>query len=82
MESYEKRFLQFLKYAYFIKDEKVNIQRSLNGLPDSYKDNIQYDRSKTLKESIWKGKHIYYQNENKAPYENEWKYFKKKDNQD
>ena len=40
MEAYEKKFLEFLKYADFIKDEKVNVKRFLSGLPDSYRDKI------------------------------------------
>ena len=59
MEAYEKNFPELLKYVNFIKDDKVNINRFLSGLPDSYKDKIQYDRPKTLKDSIWKEKHLY-----------------------
>jgi hypothetical protein len=32
MEEYEKKFLGLLKYARFIGDEKVKIQRFLSGL--------------------------------------------------
>ena len=46
IESYEKIFLELLKYADFVKNEKVMIQRFLIGVPDSYKDRIQYDRLK------------------------------------
>ena len=46
MEAYEKKFLELLNYADFIKDEKVKIQRFLSGLPEYYKDKIQYDRPK------------------------------------
>ena len=59
MEAYEKFFLELLKYVNLIKDDKVKIHRFLSGLPDSYKDKIQYDRPKTLKDSIWKEKHLY-----------------------
>ena len=52
MEAYEKKFLELLNYADFIRDEKVNIQRFLSGLPESYRDKIQYDRPKNLKDSI------------------------------
>ena len=40
IDSYAKKFLELLKYAYFIKYEKVNIQRFLSGLPESYRDKI------------------------------------------
>ena len=52
MEAYEKKFLELLNYADFIKDEKVKIQRFLSGLPKSYRDKIQYDRLKNLKDDI------------------------------
>ena len=73
MEAYDKRFLELLKYEYFIKDEKVKIQRFLSGLLDSFKDNIQYDRQKILKDAIWKENHLYIQIKNKAPCQKDWK---------
>ena len=59
MEAYEKSFLELLKYVNFIKDDKVKIHRFLSDLPDSCKDKIQYDRPKTLIDSIWKEKLLY-----------------------
>jgi hypothetical protein len=46
----------------FIKEEKVNIQRFLCGLPMFYKDNIQFDESNTLEETIRKEKCLYDRN--------------------
>ena len=40
MDSYENKFLELLKYVDFIKGEKVNIQRFLRGLTESYRDKI------------------------------------------
>ena len=41
MESYEKIFLELLKYEDFVKDEKVKYQILLStGLPDSYREKI------------------------------------------
>ena len=40
MEAYEKKFLELLNYADFIKYEKVRIQRFLSGLIESYRDKI------------------------------------------
>ena len=54
MEAYEKKFLELLNYADFIKDGKVKIQRFLSLLPEYYRDKIQYDRPKNLKDSIYK----------------------------
>jgi hypothetical protein len=59
MEEYEKWFFELLKYIDFIKDEKVKIQRFLNGLPSFYSDNIQYDNPKTLEETIRRERHMY-----------------------
>ena len=59
MDAYEKIFLQLLTYANYIKYEKVKIQRFLSGLPTFYKDKIQYDMPKTLKEVIRKEKKLY-----------------------
>ena len=73
MESYEKTLLEVLIYVDFIKEEKVNIQRFLSGLPKYYRDTIQYDRPKNLKDAIWKKKHLYEQNKSKAPYQKNWR---------
>ena len=40
MDAYENTFLELFKYVDFIKDEKVNIQRFLSGLPKYYRDKI------------------------------------------
>jgi hypothetical protein len=46
----------------FIKDEKVKIKRFLSRLPSFYKDKIQFDEPKTLKETIRKSKYLYEHN--------------------
>ena len=68
METYDKRFLEILKYVGFVNDKKVKIHRFPSGLPDFYKDKIQYDKLKTLKEVVWKERHLYDLNKNKAPH--------------
>jgi hypothetical protein len=40
VDEYERKFLQFLSYVGFIRDEKVKIQRFLSGLPSFYKGKI------------------------------------------
>ena len=52
--AYEKNFLQLLIYVDFIKDDKVNIQRFLSGFLEYYRDKIQYDKPRNLKDAIWK----------------------------
>jgi len=56
IDEYERRFLEMLKYVYFIKDEQVNIQRYMSGLPPFINDKIQYDDPKTLEETIRRDK--------------------------
>jgi hypothetical protein len=48
IDEYERIFLEMLMYVSFIKDETVNIQRYLSGLPYFIIDKIQYDYPKTL----------------------------------
>jgi hypothetical protein len=43
IDKYETIFLELLRYVYFIKDEHVNIQRHLSGMPSFISDKIQYD---------------------------------------
>ena len=60
MDEYDKRLFELLKHVDFIKDEKVNIQRFLSGLPSFYNDTIQYATPKILDEAIRREKHIYH----------------------
>ena len=77
MEAYEKKFLWLLKYVDFVKEEKVKIPKFPRGLPEYYRDKIQYDRPKNLKGDIWKEKHLYEQNKRKALYQKNWKDMKR-----
>ena len=52
MESYENKFLELLKYVDFIKYENVKIKTFLSGLPEYYRDKIQYDKPRNLKDAI------------------------------
>jgi len=40
MEEYVKKFLDFLRYVDYLKDEKIKIHRFLSGFPSFYKDRI------------------------------------------
>jgi hypothetical protein len=59
MDGYKKQLFELLKYVYFIKDDKVKIQRFLSGLPYFYSDKIQYNNPNTLEETIRRENHIY-----------------------
>ena len=54
MEEYANKFLELLRY---VKDEKVKIQRFMSGLPQSYKDRIEFYEPKTMEEVIRKAKY-------------------------
>ena len=48
MEEYANNLLELLRYVKNIKDEKVKIQRVMNGLPQYYKDKIDFYEPRTL----------------------------------
>jgi hypothetical protein len=43
MDEYEMKFLDFLRYVGFIKDEMVKIRRFMSGLHSFYSDKIHFD---------------------------------------
>ena len=59
MEEYANTFLELLRYVQYIRDEKVKVQRFLSGLPQYYKDRIEFYEPRTLEEEIRKGKYCY-----------------------
>ena len=59
MEEYANRFLELLRYVRYIKYEKVKIQCFLSGLPQSYKDLVEFCEPRTLEEAIRKDKYCY-----------------------
>jgi hypothetical protein len=61
MAEYENKFLGFLKYVGFIKDEKVKAQNFLSSMPSFYKEKIQYDEPGKLTKTIRKDKYLYEQ---------------------
>ena len=73
MEEYAKKFLELLRYFRYIGDDKVKIQRFLSGLPQSYKDRIEFDEPRTLEEAIRKVKYCYDHNKGKPDIHKAWK---------
>ena len=59
MEEYANKFLELLRYVRYIKDEKVKVQCFMSGLPQSYKDKIEFYEPRTLEEAIRKDKYCY-----------------------
>ena len=73
MEEYANKFLELLRYARYVKDEKVKIQCFLSGLPQSYKDRIEFYEPRTLEEAIRKHKYCYEESKGKHNYHKTWK---------
>jgi hypothetical protein len=73
LDVYAKIFLELLRYVPYLKDEKSRIQCFLSGLPQSYQDIIEFDKPKTLEDTISKAKCCYDQSKHmQEPYK-EWK---------
>jgi hypothetical protein len=72
IHEYERRFLELLKYVSFIKDETVRIQRYLSGFPSFSSDNIQYDDTNTLEETIRQDKCLYNQQKARPTFQKSW----------
>ena len=73
MEEYANKFLELLRYVKYIKDKKVKAQRFLSGLPQSYKDRIEFYEPRSLEEVIRKAKNFYEQSKGKPDYHKTWK---------
>ena len=73
MEEYANKFLDLLRYVRYIKDEKVKLQRFLSGLPQSYKDQIDFVEPRMLEEAIRKAKYCYDQKKGKRGHHKAWK---------
>jgi hypothetical protein len=69
--------LALLRYAGFIKEENVKIQRFLSGPPSFYKDKIEFDEPKILEETIRKTKYLYEQGKGRETFQKSWKDNKK-----
>jgi hypothetical protein len=77
MDEYERIFLEPLRYVDFIKDEKVNIQRFMSGIPSIFSDKIQYDDPQTLEEEIRRVKCLYDQHRGIPTFQKVWEHRRK-----
>ena len=73
MEEYANKLLELLRYVKYIKDEKVKIQHFLSGLPQYYKDRIEFYEPRNLEEAIRKYKYCYKKSKNESDYQKTWK---------
>jgi hypothetical protein len=52
IDEYMNKFLEPMRCVPYTKDEKVNMQRFISGLPQSYRDIIEFDETKTLEDTL------------------------------
>lgn len=72
-EEYTSRFLEFLRYVPYIKEDKVKIQRFIRGFLVAFKDMIEFDEPRSLEEAIRKLKHSYEKSKCKTKSQQVWK---------
>jgi hypothetical protein len=65
IDEYINTFLELIRYVPYNKYEKVNMQRFISGLPQSFQDRIEFDEPKTLEDTICKARYFYEQFKNK-----------------
>jgi hypothetical protein len=73
IEEYVNKFLELLRYVPYIKDEKVKVQRFISGLPQSYRDRIEFDEPRTLEDTIRKARYYYEQFKHRVEPHKDWK---------
>jgi hypothetical protein len=73
MDAYAKIFMELLRYVPYLKDEKERVQCFLSGFPQSYQDIIEFDKPKTLEDTIRKAKCCYDQSRHKPEPSKDWK---------
>jgi hypothetical protein len=47
IDEYINKFLELMRYVPYIEDEKVKMQLFISGLPQSFRDIIEFDEPKT-----------------------------------
>jgi len=60
-DEYTSRFLEPLRYAPYLKEEKAKVKRFINGMPFAYRVWIEFDEPRSLEEAIPKLKHYHEQ---------------------
>ena len=58
-EEYTSRFLEFLRYVPYLKEDRAKIQRFISGFSVVFKDKIEFEEPRSLEEVIHKLKHCY-----------------------
>jgi hypothetical protein len=77
LDAYEKIFMELLRYVRYLKDEKERNCHFLSGLPQSYQDRIEFDKTKILEDTIRRNKCFYDQSKHKNESSKDWKWKEK-----
>ena len=73
IEEYVNKFLDLLRYVPYIKAEKPKAQRFISGLPKEYQNQIEFDKPKTLEDTIRKVAYCHEQYGHRAESREDWK---------
>ena len=73
MDVYAKIFMELSRYVPYLKDEKARVQCFLSGLPQSYQDQINFDKTNRLEDTFQKAKCFYDQSNHKQEPPKDWK---------
>lgn len=71
-DEYVTKFLELLRYAPYLKDEKAKIHRFITGLPMAFIDKIKFLEPQTLKDDINKLGHCYEQPKHRTKNRSNW----------
>lgn len=64
-DEYASRFLEFLRYLLYLKDEKEKNQLFIGEFPLPFRDRIEFEEPLSLEEYIKKLKHCYEESKHK-----------------
>jgi hypothetical protein len=73
IEEYVNKFLNLLRYVPYIKAEKLKVQRFISGLPKEYQNQIEFDKPKTLEDTIRKATYCHEQYGHWAESRGDWR---------
>ena len=72
-KEYTAKFLELLRYVTYFTNEKTKVQIFLSGFPLVFRNRIECDETRSLKEFIGKLQHCYEQSKCKNESQNGWK---------
>jgi hypothetical protein len=72
IDEYINKFLELIRYVPYIKDENLKMQQFISGLLQSFRDRIEFDEPKTLKDTIRKERYCYEKFMNKEEPHKDW----------